>query len=371
VENVATRCEQLMRGALGDATFAELVRAMLDADVAPADLGLASWPVLIELRDQALDRLRTELGRHAESERRLLSDQLPWYLRDESVDLEFAVLWVATQPYCSDIPLGVFDLPGPESRVLRHLPELEKNIDDDGLLNCAGVEAQPQALFYGNHVIRYHQFLRDGWAANGSDFSGLINDSLLRVLLAAADGRENLLRLAIDDSRIAPRSAFTPFAVKDYWWGPHLSEHWLDDPAGGCTVHEDPAGQDAETGYVKFMAYWRMDHEGHKVAQMEEVVGPSSRLIGGYQVLRYLHSIRDIENHFFIHCDGAVRAYDAEGFMKRQSENMPTETRAAKYRKVFRVDGSISTKEWSDITAKWFRHNNLAIEYLATLADSS
>jgi hypothetical protein len=47
---------------------------------------------------------------------------------------------------------------------------------------------------------------------------------------------------------------------------------------------------------------------------------------------------------------------------------MPAGTQAAKYRKVFRVDGSISTGEWSDIVAKWFRHDHLAGEYLETLA---
>ena len=94
-----------------------------------------------------------------------------------------------------------------------------------------------------------------------------------------------------------------------------------------------------------------MDHEGNKVVQMEELITPSNDQFCDYRLLRYLHSIRDIENHTFIHCDGAVRVYNDEEFRARRG-----------------VDGSISTNEWSDIVAKWFRHDNLAGEYLATLA---
>ncbi len=46
---------------------------------------------------------------------------------------------------------------------------------------------------------------------------------------------------------------------------------------------------------------------------------------------------------------------------------MPTAARANRYRKVFRIDGEVSTDEWSDIVAKWFRHNELAGEYLSGL----
>jgi hypothetical protein len=156
---------------------------------------------------------------------------------------------------------------------------------------------------------------------------------------------------------------------EDYWYGPHLTEEWLDDPyAVGRTVHEDPEGEGCVRGYWKYSAYWRMNGHTEKVVQMEEVVGEYEGTVGEYRVLRYLHSIRDINQHQFTHVDGAVRAYDAQAFEKRKHEDMPPSTTANRYRKVFRVDGQIATHEWSDIVAKWFRGNVLATEYLRTMA---
>jgi hypothetical protein len=362
VEDATAEHERFLVGVLGEAAVTALTQAMLDIAVAPADLTSVNWPVLAGLRDSALGVLRADLARRAERERRALGDSMPWHLQDERVDLASAILEMGTRPRYFMVPSSVFGPPGPDSRVLMRIPYLRDRIDDDGLIRCAGLDAQHQGLFIGNYTVHYHQFLR-------REFSGNINDTLLRVLINAGIRPGNSFRIAIDDRRIIPRREFVHFIEEDFWWGPKLTGSWLDDPhTGGCTVYADPEGDNAPRGYSKFFAYWRMDGEGNKVVQMEELVTPSAEEFCGYRVLRYLHSIRDIRNHAFTHCDGAVRAYDAEGFSKRRAEDMPAGTQAAKYRKVFRVDGSISTGEWSDIVAKWFRHDHLAGEYLETLA---
>ncbi len=362
MEDAAARCERFLVGVLGEPTVDALTQAMVDIAIAPADLSSASWPLLAGRRDHALGVLRTALARRTECERQALRAGMPWHLQDERADLASAILELGTRPRYFAVPASVFGPPGPDSRVLLLIPSLKDRVDDDGLISCAGLNAQDQGLFIGSYAVHYHQFLRRA-------FSGNINYTLLRVLIKAGTRPGNSFRVAIDDRRIIPRLEFVHFIEEDFWWGPKLTSTSLDDPnTGGCTVHADPEGDGSLRGYSKFFAYWRTDSEGNKVVQMEELVTPSAEEFCGYRVLRYLHSIRDIENHAFTHCDGAVRAYDAEGFSKRRAENMPSGTQAAKYRKVFRVDGSISTAEWSDIVAKWFRHNYLAGEYLETLA---
>jgi hypothetical protein len=69
----------------------------------------------------------------------------------------------------------------------------------------------------------------------------------------------------------------------------------------------------------------------------------------------------------FIHCDGAVRGFAPDEVIMRRTETMPTTTRAARYRKVFRIDGTITTEEWSQIATKWYQGNRLVEEYLANL----
>lgn len=360
--DAAAECERFLAGVLGEPAVDALTQAMLNIAIAPIDLSRASWPLLARLRDQALGALRADLARCTERERQAFRVGMPWHLQDERADLASAILELGTRPRYFAVPASVFGPPAPDSRVLLYIPSLKDRVDDDGLIRCAGLDAQHQGLFIGSYAVHYHQFLRRA-------FSGNINDTLLRVLIKAGTRPGNSFRIAIDDHRILLRHEFEHFIEEDFWWGPKLTSAWLDDPnTGGCTVHADPEGDDSLRGYSKFFAYWRMDSEGNKVVQMEELVTPSAEEFCGYRVLRYLHSIRDIESRAFIHCDGAVRAYDAVGFSKRQAENMPAGTQAAKYRKVFRVDGSISTAEWSDIVAKWFRHNYLAGEYLESLA---
>lgn len=353
--------EQFTLRAIGPDVFDQLLQAMLDIAAAPMDLDSVRWPTLVNLRDQVLDRLRTELALCTEDERKQFRAQLPWHLQDERVELSAAILEMGTRDAYFSAPDEVFGPPRSDSRVLLRAPSLKDRIDDDGLIYCADLDAQPQALFVGQDAVHYHQFLRRGFGAN-------VNDNLIRVLIDVGARPGNTLRLAIDDRRIVPKGDFVHFIEEDFWWGPPLTEEWLDDPhTGGCTVHADPQGDNPLRGYSKFFAYWRMDNEGQKVVQIEELVATSAERTGGYRLLRYLHSIRDISNHVFIHCDGAVRAYDDPGFAQRMTENMPTQTPASKYRKLFRVDGSITTGEWSNIVAKWFRHNNLALEYLQTL----
>jgi hypothetical protein len=339
--------------------FEELVQAMLDVAAPPiylSDLGGHLGRMVLTATSQISGALASETpGEIA----RIRSD-LPGHLQD--AELATALLQVGTQARYFEVPDSLYDPPTADSRVLQRLPLLQDSIDDDGLLKCAGFTPRERELVVGDDAIQYHQFLRRG-------FHSTINDTLLRVLLPIGNRNGNQLRLAIDERRIADVADLLHIIEEDFWYGPHLTEQWLDDPhAVGRTVHEDPDGEEGFGGYWKFFAYWRLDGEGQKVVQMEEVVGELEGTVGRYRLLRYLHAIRDIDRHHFVHCDGAVRAYDAQAFEVRKHEEMPASIPANQYRKVFRVDGEISTQEWSDIVAKWFRHNALATEYLATMS---
>jgi hypothetical protein len=124
VEDMAVECEQLLCNMLGAPLFDELVQAMLDAAVPPADLSIAHWSVLVELRDHILDRLRAELAQYAEDERQALRSRMPWFLQEARIDLASAILEMGTRPRYFSIPKEVFDSPHPHSRfVARTLPK--------------------------------------------------------------------------------------------------------------------------------------------------------------------------------------------------------------------------------------------------------
>lgn len=84
--------------------------------------------------------------------------------------------------------------------------------------------------------------------------------------------------------------------------------------------------------------------------------------------MRYLHAIRDTKRGVFVHCDGAVRGYTEEEYaLRAQRAYVTGRQSASRYRKLFRIDGAITASEWGDLTAKWFRHNRLILEYLESL----
>jgi len=47
--------------------------------------------------------------------------------------------------------------------------------------------------------------------------------------------------------------------------------------------------------------------------------------------------------------------------------DFPRRGRSTRYRKVFRLDGTISTDDWSLVASLWFRGNQLILEYLGGL----
>jgi hypothetical protein len=290
---------------------------------------------------------------------------LPWHLADPKDEhLISTLLEAATFMAFYAFDKAVFAAKDATARLYTAHPDLLDATDGDGLLRLAGHEVTPQVLFHHDSAIPYHRFLR-------RNFAGHVNDTLTQTLLQASDGGAATLRLALDEQHFMARSAFTPYFEHDYWYGPPLSAAVLDDPYKvGTTVHADPrSGLMHE--YPRLYVHWAMDKEGRKVVQIEELSDDSGSNQGGYRLLRYLHAIRDIERSTFIHCDGAVRAYTPEQYDRRCSKEFVTgRESAARYRKVFRLDGAIGTNAWSNIAAGWFRGNTLMTEYLQTLSSA-
>jgi hypothetical protein len=351
--------ESLLQSYLGTDLLAGLVQSMLDHATPPTFFPPREGS-LLDLYNQALAAVQAGLAGESEETVAEIRSRMPWIY--QKTDLPHALLSAGIPDYFFSIPDSVFASPAADSRVMIRLPSLMERVDDDGLIDCTNLDATSHCLIVGDQGIQYHQFLRRHFGSN-------INDRLIATLLSVAERPGNTLHLAIDDRRIAPASEVPRFFEEDYWWGPPLTEEWLDDPHQvGRTVHEDPEGEESLLGFLRFEVYWRMASDSEKVVQMEEIVATSQEHICDYRLLRYLHAIRDTAARTFTHCDGAVRAYDDPTFESRSQNEIARSIQANRYRKVFRIDGSITTAEWSDIVAKWFRHNSLVTEYLAGVA---
>jgi hypothetical protein len=364
-----TSAEEWVRGVLG-ALLDDLVIAMRDHVSPPLTLPpsehvasrapelAAAYDVCANLLDQRLIANPADVAE--------VRGLLPWHLADPKDEhLIATLLEAATHIAYYAFDQAIFAAKDRSARLYTAHPALLDAIDDDGLLRITGHEVTPQVLFHRDSAIPYHRFLR-------RNFAGHVNDTLTHTLLQASAGGEATLRLALDEQHFMAKSAFIPYFEHDYWFGPPLSAAVLDDPYKvGTTVHADPrSGLMHE--YPRLYVHWAMDKEGRKVVQIEELSDDSGSSQGGYRLLRYLHAIRDIERGTFIHCDGAVRAYTPEQYDRRCRKDFVTgRESASRYRKVFRLDGSIGTDAWSNIAAGWFRGNTLMAEYLQNLSSAS
>lgn len=254
---------------------------------------------------------------------------------------------------------SVFDACDPTAPTYVAHPGLLDSTDGDGLLRLAGFNATPKVLFHGSSAVHYHPLLR-------RNFADSINDTLTFSLLELDQLERVSARIALNEHNFMPASEWSDYVEADHWHGAPLTDDRIDDPYSvGSTVHAEPAdagflGRD----YPQLIVRWTYDQdEGTKTVQIEEFSNRHDQ--GGFRLLRYLHAIRDIEIGEFIHCDGAVRAYNPEQYADRVTRPYMTgRPSSSKYRKVFRVDGHITTDEWSELAARWFRGNRLILEYL-------
>lgn len=358
----ATIVEELV----GAESLHRLVQLMLDHEIPPAFM----WRRTATPVDRDADELRTRLASAISSEaaerrvREVLAD-VPGLERDNAN----ALMQLATAPGYFEIPDTLLEVPSRSSRVLSALPHLVDRLDNRGLLDLAGLRATPGAVFINEYALSYHQLLRRG-------FNSHVNDALLGYLLQLQRKRAMELRVAIDERRLRLTKDYHEYLERDYWYGPHLTEEVLDspDPSPSALIHRWADPDDPRRIFdpsEEFAIRLTLDGQTRTI-EAEELVAPERAKTGSeFVFVRYLHAQRDISDRVFIHVDGAVRAYLPEAYARRRgAQGFPPHDKdlPSRYRKVFRVDGSITTGEWSQIVALWFRGNHLTIEALEQLA---
>ena len=334
--------------------FDDLLAAMLDLAVAPIFLFGDDHSRLVAPREKA----RRAIEQWAEAEPCKVTsvvDRLPSHMDmgDPARSLLEGALWTA---YFS--LSDAFEPSSSSSRVMSAVRELSTRIDDDGLVDVSGLDAQPHGLLVGEYSLHYHQLMRRSFASN-------IHYDLVSTILATASRHGATARLAIDERRLRRRDEHTEIQERDYWYGRVLSEDVLDDPhAIGETVYGDAAsGSSLLYPYAALSIRWTSD--GHlKGVEIEEYVPRLGDDDRPWILARYLHAIRDTTERSFVHCDGAVKGYLPETYPVVQ-QDFARRGKSDRYRKVFRIDGSFPADAWSAIASQWFRGNRLILEYLS------
>jgi hypothetical protein len=246
------------------------------------------------------------------------------------------------------------------SAVLRTYPELAAKTDDDGLVVLDdSFKPMDMGILYKDHMLHYHQCLRRGFSSNPNfDFIG-------RLLRFRDSAPGCSFRIAIDHNRIMPKEFIERICEMDTWFGPSFQRDLLDDPSAvGVTVVKRRKPSPFEVGEeeldrTEFQWSYR---DGIKTFEVEEI-STANHKHGAYYLNRYVHAERDTTLGILRHFDGAVKVYLESDYAARLGTHMPSEPRSHAKPKVFRVDGDIDIDQWIELTAHFFKGNEMLIEY--------
>jgi len=341
--------------------YEELVAVMIDLGVSPLYLSSDRWDRLVDVRTRAFDALHVWSADDPAGFKAVAS-KVPTELQSD--DDATSLLEAATQTDFFVIADSTFRPPTAEDRAFASAPGLLERLDADGLVFLDGLNAQPHGLLHGDRSFHYHQLLRRSFMSN-------VNYELVGTLTGIAASSSVRVRVALDERRMRYRAEHDAILERDHWYGPPLDDAILDDLHSllGETVHGDPReGRSSHHPYVATFFHWTRGtgrEDFYKTVEIEELVAVAQDE-DGLVLARYLHAIRDTQRRVFIHCDGAVKAYERASY-PRFVKDFRERERPAHYRKVFRLDGEIRTEQWSNVVAQWFRGNLLVKEYLSGL----
>jgi hypothetical protein len=149
--------------------------------------------------------------------------------------------------------------------------------------------------------------------------------------------------------------------------------HSLDEPdAIGRTRFERRVDAHAATlaPLLAIDVHWWLQDETFKAVEVEETVPcDTSEAAAGIATNRYLHAIRHIKRHRWIHVDGAVKAYDQASY--KPSRDLPNAEKGppVAYHKLWHADRDICDATWGRLLGHHFRGNELVIEAFGSMLD--
>ena len=246
-----------------------------------------------------------------------------------------------------------------DAQAYEEYPELRQCVDKAGLLRLDDrFELHDGGIFYRDHVLHYHQFLRRGFTSNPNfDFLGRF------ISYFSKTNGANTFRIAIDPLRLMPKEHFVQIAEFDAWFGPDFDRSKLDDiNEVGLTVKKRiQPSIFALTNSIDRTEFFWSHRDGIKTLEIEEV-SDIRNTYDTYNINRYAHCERHVEAGVLRHFDGAVKVYK-QGYSARCATQLPTAASCDNYIKLFRIDGNIDIDRWIDLSAHFFKGNEMILEY--------
>lgn len=262
--------------------------------------------------------------------------------------------------------------------VLRTDRKIDKIIslkqDKDGLYNWNDLKERISSAFdvgyfsYENYYLMVSHFFRRGYDQL-NNFTPSFLDEFYKL------EKNNIsASLSLDDDAIRidePR----PYFEADAWFGAPFKKE-ISQIEDGTIKYRPPIHQ--KTNFVRrlynnnYSLDMKWSTKGNiKTFQLSEFKDESVTISLEGQIshpVRYVHAEYNLSTNCFQHFDGAIHFYNRNHYLKKRNSDLDYELKygtnfKAKSKKLFRLDGSISVEQWSNLTTHFLHGNPLIMEY--------
>lgn len=252
------------------------------------------------------------------------------------------------------------------------------SVDKDGLVDFTKLlemtdEVQP-GIFHDrkrNLLLFAHRYFRRSQSHRNS-----LNTYFLSRFSNASKADESLRsRIRLDPDIIGHPESLLHSLEFEYWDGPKFKRD-IEQIKVGVAVHKADDDTRHFEGIDMTQLWWKAPEDrttDDKIVQFrtfeaEELVeNPASGIGEDTFACRYVHAEYSLESKAISHFDGAIRAYQAEPYLRRLDDRIDRAGKHAAYTKLFRFDGRVEVDAWQELTHHFFRGNPLFSEYF--LAD--
>lgn len=358
---------------MGNGEYEALTEMLLDADLPPVFLPTIEREFYPEMYDlfwrlvseeaekvpQTRGAVEAYIGELPEPARHLIRiKSLTGSLSRE--DIASSLLATELEPLYFDLERYLKN----DGKVLQKFHELKKLFDQDSLLPITDeMKLLRNGLSYRGYLIYYHQFMRRMYRYS-------INWKFFELLQSPAAAVGNRVSLAIDPFRLIRLDKFHERFEEDYWWGPKFNIAKIDDRKEyGFTKH---MGSSSTISSRPIRTEFYIQVRGsEKIFEIEEVDLSQGREPDHPNLIinRYVHSIRDMSRHRFIHLDGAAKIYRKPSFDKRIATDLRSSAKSDYYVKLYRIDGDLPDDDWTQLINAFFRQNDDVRQFLGGKSD--
>lgn len=259
------------------------------------------------------------------------------------------------------------NFPDDGSTLFELFPELLDSLDKRyRILPWNLFEIENMILKYKDHVINFHPYI------------GRHCEKVIKELLIKEPKLD--CKISLDSERVLHITEFVESFYLSTWRGFMFNENIMNNKLNVVTV----IGRDLPTVATRIgmkslnrveVMWEEANDEKHglvRIFKLEEILNDdekySLKFKGNDFVLnRFFHSIYAVESGKFVHLDASMNVYEKNNYKNRFSADLKRNIKSYLHKKLFQINGGVSTSDWLDIILSFFQHdsakNELVLEY--------